>query len=288
MRQHRHLIAGAFVLLAFLVVYREVLPKLVHDWATDDNYSHGFLILPIAAFLVWERRHLVRGNGARPSAWGLALLTASLGVLVAGVLGADLFLSRISMIGVTAGAIVFLGGWRTLRTLVFPLLFLLLMIPLPAIIFNQIAFPLQLLASRFGTGVMSLAGVPALREGNVIVLSNTTLEVAEACSGLRSVVSLLTLGILLGYFSDRRGWTRTATALATIPIAIVANGLRVAGTGVAAYYYSPAAAEGFLHAFSGWLVFMAALALLLAGHRTMTAIFPATRREDMTCSPDFA
>src|SRR5207237_6491746 len=138
-------------------------------------------------------------------------------------------------------------GWRHVRALAFPLSFLLLMIPIPAIIFNQIAFPLQLLASQFGESAMSLANVPVLREGNVIVLANTTLEVAEACSGIRSLVSLLTLAIVYGYFSDRRAGVRVAIALSAVPVAILANGLRVAGTGIAAHFYGAAAAAGFFH-----------------------------------------
>jgi exosortase len=267
--------AGCFAGVALLVLYQHVIAKLVHDWATDDNYSHGFLILPIAAYLVWERREALARVERRPSNLGFLVLAGSLAVLIAGTLGAELFLSRISMLGVVAGSILFLGGWSAFRVLAFPVAFLLLMIPIPAIIFNQIAFPLQLLASRFGTSVMSLAGVPVLREGNVLVLSNTTLEVAEACSGIRSLVSLLTLGLLLGYFSDRRNWVRTVLPLATIPIAIFANGMRVAGTGVAAYYYGPEAAEGFFHTFSGWLVFVAALALLVLIQRAISRIFRA-------------
>jgi exosortase len=265
--------AGVFAVGAFVALYQHVIAKLVHDWATDDNYSHGFLIVPIAAYLVWERRQALRRIELRPSNLGLLVLAGSLAMLVAGTLGAELFLSRMSMLGVVAGSILFLGGWPAARVLVFPVAFLLLMIPIPAIIFNQIAFPLQLLASQFGTAAMSLASVPVLREGNVLVLSNTTLEVAEACSGIRSLVSLLTLGVLLGYFSDRRTWMRTVLSLATIPIAIFANGLRVAGTGIAAYYIGPEAAEGFFHTFSGWLVFVAALALLVLLQRTMARIF---------------
>jgi exosortase len=272
---HRRLVSGGvFALGAFLVLYQHVIAKLVHDWATDDNYSHGFLILPIAAYLTWERRQALQRVELRPSGWGLPILAGGLAVLVAGTLGAELFLSRISILGVVSGAILFLGGWRALRVLRFPVAFLLLMIPIPAIIFNQVTFPLQLLASRFGTAVLSFASVPVLREGNLLVLSNTTLEVAEACSGIRSLVSLLTLGILLGYFTDKRPWVRTALSLATIPIAIVANGLRVAGTGVAAYYYGPQAAEGFFHTFSGWLVFVAALALLVLIQRALAQISP--------------
>lgn len=273
-RRHGLLAAGVFAVTMFAVLYRDVVVSLVHDWATDDNYSHGFLIVPIAAYLAWERRHSLHPSVWRPSAWGFPVVAASLAVLVAGTLGAEFFLSRISMVGVLAGAIVFIGGWRTLRVLMFPVTFLLLMIPIPSIIFNQIAFPLQLLASRFGTAVMSAVNVPVLREGNVLVLATTTLEVAEACSGIRSLVSLLTLGILLGYFTDPRAHVRVVTALATIPIAIVANGVRVAGTGIAAYYYDPSAAEGFFHTFSGWLVFAAAFVLLAGTSRVLIRVWP--------------
>jgi exosortase len=266
---------------AFLMLYSRVLVDLVHDWATDDNYSHGFLIIPVAAYFVWERRAKLATIVAQPSNWGLALVLASLAVLVAGTLGSEFFLTRVSMLGIVAGSMLFLGGWSYFRTLLFPLAFLLLMIPIPEIIFNQIAFPLQLIASQFGTGVMSLASVPVLREGNVIVLSNTTLEVAEACSGMRSLISLLTLGIVLGYFTDCRVSVRTAIALATVPIAIFANGLRVAGTGVAAYYYGPEAAEGFLHTFSGWLVFVAAMMLLVLLQRGLSIVMPATNDVDV-------
>jgi len=137
------------------------------------------------------------------------------------------------------------------------------MIPLPALIFNQVAFPLQLLASRAGEMALSVLHIPVLREGNVIVLAHTTLEVAEACSGIRSLVSLLTLGIVYGYFIDPRGPVRVAVALSTVPVAVVANGLRVAGTGIAAHYYGPQAAQGFLHSFSGWMVFVVAMAAVL-------------------------
>jgi len=263
----RRLATAAIVAVAFLLLYLHVVVKLVHDWATDDNYSHGFFIVPLAAYLAWERRDRLAALERRPSNVGLAVVIASLGVMVAGTIGAELFLTRISMIGVCGGAVLFLAGRQHFRVLLFPLLFLLLMVPIPAIVFTRIALPLQLLASRFGTTVMSAAGVPVLREGNVLVLSNTTLEVAEACSGIRSLISLLTLGIVLGYFTDRRSWARVTIALMTIPIAIVTNGLRVAGTGIAARYYGAAAAEGFFHSFSGWLLFIAALGLLTAVQR---------------------
>jgi exosortase len=193
-------------------------------------------------------------------------------------------LTRISIIGALTGMVLFLWGWRHLRILAFPIAFLLLMIPIPAIIFNNIAFPLQLLASRFGETIMGAADVPVLREGNVLILANTTLEVAEACSGIRSLVSLLTLAIVLGYFSDRRLWVRTTVALSSIPVAVLTNGLRVAGTGIAAHKFGPAAAEGFFHEFSGWLVFVAAFALTLAIQRVIVAVVPETRTAPLPAS----
>jgi exosortase len=263
------------VLIGMLVAYLPMLQKLVYDWGHDDNYSHGFLIVPIAAYLVWERRADLVAARESPSWVGLAVVAVSLMMLVAGQLGAELFLTRVSLIGVLAGAVLFLYGWEHLRIVWFPLAFLVLMIPIPAIIFNQIAFPLQLLASRFGETVLQLFDIPVLREGNVITLANTQLEVAEACSGIRSLISLLTLGIVYGYFTDKRLPVRVLLAVATVPVAIIANGLRVAGTGIAAYRYGEQAAQGFFHEFSGWAVFVVSLALMFLIHRTLLAVAPA-------------
>jgi len=195
-------------------------------------------------------------------------------VLLAGILGAELFLTRISIVGTLAGSALFLFGWKRLRVLAFPLGILLLMIPIPAIIFNQIAFPLQLLASRVGEFTLSSVEIPVLREGNVLILANTTLEVAQACSGIRSLVSLLTLGIMFGYFTDQRGWVRVFIALSTIPIAIVANAARVAGTGIAAHRFGPEAAEGFLHESAGMVVFAVAFVLMIAVQRLLVRLAP--------------
>jgi exosortase len=272
------LTAAFVVTLGFAILYWQVLVKLVLDWYHDDNYSHGFLIVPIAAYFAWERRARLKAAAQNPSVLGLVVVLGSIAVLLAGILGSELFLTRLSIVGVVAGAVLFMFGWRHLRILAFPIAFLLLMIPIPAIIFNQIAFPLQLLASRFGEAAMGMADVPVLREGNVLILANTTLEVAEACSGIRSLVSLLTLAIVLGYFSDRRLWVRTAVALSSIPVAVVTNGFRVAGTGIAAHQFGPAAAEGFFHEFSGWLVFVAAFGLTLAIQRIIALVAPDGRR----------
>ena len=271
---HVRLVASALVLGSFGLLYWPVVTRLWQDWANDDNYSHGFLIIPLAAYFVWERLPKLNQLTFRPSNLGLIALVGGLMTLLAGMLGAELFLTRVSLLVVLSGGVLYLLGWQALRVLTFPLAFLILMIPIPAIIFNQIAFPLQLVASRAGEMTLSALSIPVLREGNVIILAHTTLEVAEACSGIRSLISLLTLGIVYGYFTDPRGGVRAAIALATVPIAIVANAARVAGTGVAAHYYGSAAAQGFFHTFSGWLVFVVALALLFLLTRALLRMIP--------------
>jgi exosortase len=265
----------AAVVTAFVLCYWAVITKLLHDWAHDDNYSHGFLIVPLALYFVWERRARLAAASYRPNWLGLVVVVASLGMLIAGTLGAELFVSRVSIVFLIAGTVLFAAGFDALRVLAFPIAFLFLMVPPPAIIFNQIAFPLQLLASRFGEATLQALSIPVLREGNLITLANTTLEVAEACSGIRSLISLLTLGIVYGYFVDPRISIRTIIALSAVPIAIVANGLRVAGTGVAAHYYGVEAAEGFFHTFSGWIVFVVAFALMYLAATMIIKIAPS-------------
>ena len=275
--KQRLILAGGLVVAGLAILYRDVVPELIRAWGTDDNYSHGYLIPPIAAYLAWERRHKFFATPAKPSAVGLVVVLGSLLVLALGVLGIELFLTRVSLLGALGGTILFLFGWRRFAVVLFPLAFLLLMIPLPAIIFNQIAFPLQLIASQFGEAVVRAVNIPVLREGNVLILANITLEVAEACSGIRSLISLLTLGIVFGYIGDSRNWVRVLIALSTIPVAVIANGARVAGTGIAAHHYGAVAAEGFLHEFSGWLVFIAAFAMMLLLHRILLLLIPDRR-----------
>lgn len=274
MRGWSSLAAGAMLLTGFVVLFGKVAAGLVGAWATDGNYSHGFLVVPVALYFMWERRRRFTSAPAQPSVAGLIVVLGSIGVLAAGLLGSELFLTRISMLGALTGVIAFLHGWRRVNALAFPLGLLLLMIPIPAIVFNQVALPLQLLASQVGEFVLAAFAIPVLREGNVLVLATTSLEVAEACSGIRSLVSLLFLGIMLGYFSDPRAWTRTLITLSTVPVAILTNGLRVAGTGIAANQFGPAAAEGLVHTLSGWLVFVAACGLILSFARLLVRLAP--------------
>jgi exosortase len=267
--KHRSLAIALVLTAAVLWLYRGTLSSLVHQWGSDDNYSHGFFVAPLALYFAWERRQALVRAPVRPGIGGAFLLILSVIVWIAGLLGAELFLTRVSLLGVIAGLVWFVWGRQQLRVLAFPIAFLLLMVPLPALIFNQIAFPLQLLASRVGETAIAAVGIPVLREGNVLQLPSRSLEVAEACSGIRSLVSLLMLAIVLGYFTERRIGSRVLLACAAVPIAIVANAFRVAGTGIASEWISPAASEGFLHTFSGWLVFVAAFAALLCVQRAV-------------------
>ena len=271
MRMTRSLAVALLLAAGVLWLYHEVLSSLVRQWASDDNYSHGFFVLPLAAFFVWERRHSLAAATPRPSLSGLALIIASLCLLIAGLLGVELFLTRVSLLGTVAGIVLFVWGREHFGILAFPLAFLLLMVPLPAILFNQIALPLQFLASGVGETAIRLAGIPVLREGNVLQLPSTSLEVVEACSGIRSLVSLVMVAVVLGYFAERRIGARVVIALSAVPIAILANALRVAGTGLTAEWIGPSAARGFFHTFSGWFIFVVAFLALVAVQRGLAA-----------------
>jgi exosortase len=252
--------------------------KLVTDWWQIPDFSHGFLVPLFAAYLVWEKRETLRATKIAPSWGGIVVMVLGLVVLLLGVYGSDLFLSRVSLVILLAGVVLCFGGHQFLKELRFALLVLLLAIPLPAIIFNQITFPLQILASKLASGLLPLFGVPVLREGNVIELPLMKLEVAEACSGIRSLMSLFTLSVFYGYFLEKSVLRRTALALASIPIAIAANAVRILGTGLCVQYWDPDKAMGFFHEFSGWVIFLVSLAFLYLVHRAMS-LFPGKRRQ---------
>jgi exosortase len=266
-------VGSVVICLLIAAVYYRVLVKLVTDWWQIPDFSHGFLVPLFAAYLVWEKRETLRGTKVAPSWGGIAVMVLGLVVLlVLGVYGSDLFLSRISLLILLAGVVLCFGGRQFLKELRFPLLVLLLAIPLPAIIYNQITFPLQILASKLASGLLPLFGVPVLREGNVIELPLMKLEVAEACSGIRSLMSLFTLAVFYGYFLEKSYLRRTALALASIPIAIAANAVRILGTGLCVQYWDPDKAMGFFHEF------LVSLTFLYLVHRAMS-LFPGKRRQ---------
>jgi exosortase len=253
-----------FAVLAslFLWLYGRTLAHLVVQWWQDPDFSHGFLVPFFFGFMIWRERERLRRIVVKPSWLGLLLIALALCVLVVGQLGAELFLARLSLLLLVAGLIALFLGWNFLWALSFPLAFLLLMIPLPAIIFNQITFPLQLLASRVVAATLPLFSVPVLREGNVLKLPGIELEVAEACSGIRSLMSLVTLAVIYGYLTQRRVAVRWLLALGAVPISVAANSVRIIGTGLLAQYWGADKAKGFFHIFSGWLIFVVSLLML--------------------------
>lgn len=265
-----------WIIIAILIVaiYYRIAYKLVVDWYNIPDYSHGFLVPLFAGFLVWDKRFTLRALPIRQSWAGVPLIVVGLVTAVFGVYGAELFLSRISFVFLLSGLLWTFLGRAVFRELRLPLAVLLLAIPFPAIIFNQITFPLQLLASQTASSLLPLLGVPVLREGNVIQLPSMRLEVAEACSGIRSLMSLFTLSVFYGYFLERTTTRRWFLAIASIPIAVVANAARIVGTGLCVQYWDPSKAVGFFHEFSGWVMFVISLSSLYLLHRLMRLVFP--------------
>lgn len=275
------------VLLCF--VYAHVLRKLGYDYWTDENYSHGLLVPFIIGFILWMESDKLREARKRPAFWfGLAGVLAALLMLWAGTAGAELFLQRISLALMLAGLVVYFWGFRVLRLTLVPFVLLLLAIPIPVIIFNKIAFPLQLFASRCAVWSMRLLEIPVLREGNIIELmpkrasEPKRLEVVQACSGIRSLMTLMTLAVVFAYFTQVKNdkgnggggplsalktfsfWRSAIIILSALPIAILTNAARVSGTGILAHHYGTEVADSFFHSFSGWVIYIVALLLLFA------------------------
>ena len=284
---YRHLWQPLLLCAALGFVYLAVLGQLATQWWTDENYSHGLLIPFVIGYVLWSERRRFAAAAKRPAlSWGAAAVVVALFTLWAGTAGAELYLQRTSLVLMLAGVVLYFWGWRVLRLALVPLALLALAIPVPAIIMNRIAFPLQLFASRCAVWAMGLLDIPVLRQGNVIELkplgSATTqkLEVVEACSGIRSLMTLITLAVVFAYFTHPRSdappggrfswlrsygfWRSILIVLSAVPIAIVTNAARVSGTGILSRYYGTQIAEGFFHEFSGWVVYIAAFLLLFA------------------------
>lgn len=255
----RKLLRASLLGILILLVYSHVLAKLVTDWWQDPNFSHGFLVPIFSGYLLWTKREALRARKAEPSWAGVAVVMLALILLLLGVYGAELFLARISFIVLLIGLILSFAGPMILKECRFAILVLFLAIPIPAILFNQITLPLQTLAAKLASGLLPLFGIPVLREGNVITLPSMSLEVAEACSGIRSLMSLFTFAILYGYFLESSPKKRVALALASVPIAIAANAVRILGTGLCVQFWNPEKALGFFHEFSGWMIFLVSL-----------------------------
>ncbi len=290
---------------ALAFVYFTVLVKLGRDWWSDENYSHGLLVPFVIGYILWHERKRFAAERIQPQVWfGVAGVGAAIVMLWAGVAGAELFVQRISIVVMLVSVATYFWGFRLLRLLAVPLFLFVLSIPIPQIVFNKIAFPLQLFASRCAVSAMQLFDISVLRQGNVIELmplgahEPKRLAVVEACSGIRSLMTLVTLAVVYAYFTGPKGrptnfslsptlandsgqdndklkfvghswrnftiWRSLILVVAAVPIAILTNALRVSGTGVLAHYYGTRVADGFFHTFSGWVIYVAAALLLFA------------------------
>lgn len=277
--------------LCFL--YASVLAKLGFDWWTDENYSHGLLIPFVIGFIIWlEFDELKKALQQSQIRLGGSLILFALFVLLVGTLGAELFLQRISLVIMLAGIAVYFWGAKMLQILLVPFILLIFAIPIPQIIFNKIAFPLQLWASQMAVWGIRVFEVASVRKGNVIEIlprgsqQIISLEVVEACSGIRSLMTLMTIALVLAYFTrDRRNklangwlnliksfdfWRTLILIFMAIPIAIITNGGRVTATGVLTYNYGKQALDGFAHNSAGWIVYVVALILLIIVNFVLT------------------
>ncbi len=259
--------AVAWYAALLIALYAPVLARMAYEWATVEEMGHGFFVFPVAGYIVWRRRHGLLA-GLRPDARGLALVVWGFIQLVLGTAGADFFVARTAFLFSLAGILWTVGGLELLRRLAFPLFLVLFSIRIPLFIYSQLTLPLQLLASRIAEFGLILLGIPVLREGNILELASQRLSVVEACSGIRSLLSLVFLALVYGYFFDGRRWMRVALAVMAAPIAIVTNAARVTLTGILSEY-NPEFTRGWFHEIEGWLVFLAALACLLLSHQVV-------------------
>ena len=257
---------GVIFLFVLGAIYKDVLAGLVLDWWNDPNYSHGFLVPFFSAYLVWDKRGELRTLPVTGSWLGFPLLLAGIALLLLGVVGAEDFLVRSSLIVVLAGLVWMHLGSELFRRLLFPLAFLFFMIPPPFIVFNSIAFPLQGIAAGNATWALDTLGVPVLRDGNVLHLARLTLGVTEACSGIRSLISLLALAVAWAHLAIPGMVSKALFVASAVPITIVANAARVVLTGIIGQWLGVEYATGFFHTFSGWLVFVAAAVCLFGVH----------------------
>jgi len=249
-----------------VVCYAPILAALVKNWNDDADMGHGFFVPIIAAYIAWLKRDEIANLPVRPNWWGLAIVIYGAFQMYIATLGAELFLARTSFVISIIGMVLLLGGTQYLRVFAFPLFLLFFMVPIPAIIYNRITFPLQIYASEAADSVLGLLGYAVLREGNILELPSQRLSVVEACSGIRSLLSLSFLALVYGYFFEKKTWVRVALFLSTIPIAMIANAARVTLTGILSEI-KPELAEGFFHEFSGWVIFMIALAIMVGLHQ---------------------
>jgi exosortase len=252
-----------------ILCYAPILYRMGWQWAHDENMGHGFFVPAIAGYIAWQRRNVLLSTPLRPNGWGLVLVIWGACQAIIATLGAELFTARMAFLIALWGVILYLGGKEWIKELLFPLLLLVFMIPIPSIVYAALTLKLQMLASQLGEVLIGWMGIPVLRAGNTLQLPSQTLDIAEACSGIRSLLSLGFLSLVYAYFMDKRVWMRWALLIATVPIAIGANGIRVAITGLLSEYNTQLA-QGAFHEMEGYIVFLVALVALVITHRALS------------------
>ncbi len=259
----------AWISALLLACYAQILVSLADQWYENPDMGHGFFVPVIAGYIAWRIWPTIADVPAKPNWWGLAIvLWAALQLYVA-TLGAELFLARTSFVVSLIGIVLLLGGSKYLKAFAFPLFLLFFMVPIPNVIYNSLTFPLQLRASEAAEWAISFLGIPIIREGNVLELASQKLNVVEACSGIRSLLTLTFVSLVYGYFVEKRMWIRVVLFFSTIPIAIVANAGRVTLTGVVSEI-NPEYAEGFIHEAQGMVIFLVAIVILVGLHQGLT------------------
>ena len=252
------LITGVFLWLCY-----PIMVFMWELWFYNESHNNGVLIPLVSVYLVWEKRDQLKQLQSSSSWWGFLFFLFSCMIFLAGVVGAERFTQEVAMVLLLIGVIWFNLGDRYFRILAFPLLLLFLMIPPPHIFYNNLSVQLQVYSTKISIAFLHLLGVTVYSEGNIIFLPSMQLEVAEACSGIRSLFSLFTLGVIFAYISQKRFFVRMILVLSTIPIAIFFNGLRISGTCILAQYWSLKITDSFNHFMSGWVVFVFAFIVLL-------------------------
>jgi len=255
-------VAQALALAALAILYAPHVYTMAGNWWIDPNYSHGFLVPIISGYLIWRRREFLARSDPRPTAWGLAVIAAGLMILIMGQAAHEFFLKRFSLIPVLWGLVLLYWGWPLARRVWFAFAYLVLMIPLPYVIYDSVAFPLRLIAASMAGWTLRGIGMPVLVEGNVIHLPATVMNVVDACSGIRSLISLVAVGAVLAYLMLPKRWLKVAAVLLVLPVAVLTNSLRVVAAGLLAETVGPWVLEGAMHDFTGWLVFMVAFAIM--------------------------